>query len=361
MIEVRPYDGSPDELAAFINACWAGRYLARDLIPHYSGADLRWQMLGGPDHDLHLAAYDGSRLVGCFLAERVRVRLCGDEVAGSQGSYLSVDPAYAARGVATRLINALERLHRAHHLKFFLGYVNASPRSSAYQFWSAFRRAFPKRYRTIGPVQFWMRFLRAGCMAEQLDHAAESLGLRVLSRLQAAPGAGQRSPVRPFQPSDLAGCHLLLDAGAQRHRLGQLWDGPALAHQLHASGSSQTLVYPDGAGVGGFASAFRWPLKGRGHIPAEIIDLLLLDGLPPAGKRELLRACVAGIAARGAWVAVAPRPDFCEAATFLACGFVPVPQVCTLMTLFAAPELDWSGLDGVGLTGAGERGALRFR
>ncbi|ULH14289.1 GNAT family N-acetyltransferase (plasmid) [Deinococcus sp. KNUC1210] len=356
MIEVRPFCGDPADLAAFINACWNDRYLARDLIPTYSAADLSWQMLESPDRSFHLAAYDGSQLVGCFLADRVRVRLNGQSVEGTQGSYLSVHPDYGARGVATRLINTLERLHRAHDLKFFLGYVNSSPTSSAYKFWSSFQRTFPKRYRTLGPVQFWMRFLKAGHMASELDNAAEAAGLKVLSLLQPAPAVRAGSPVRPFHSGDLAACHLLLDAEAQRHRLAQLWNAADLRHELAASPVSHTLVSSNGSGVQGFATSFHWPMKGRGRIPAEVIDLLLLHDLSAAGKRELLRSCVADIAARGAWVAVLPRPDFRDAATFLACGFVPVPNVCTLMTLFPSAELDWAGLDGSGLSGAGERG-----
>ena len=356
MIEVRTFDGDPADLAAFINACWNDRYLARDLIPTYSAADLRWQMLDAPDTSFHLVAYDGKQLVGCFLADRVRVRLNGQAVEGTQGSYLSVRPEDAARGVATRLINALERLHRQHDLKFFLGYVNASPTSSAFKFWSSFQRTFPGRYRTLGPVHFWMRFLKAGRMAAQMDNRAEELGLKVLSVLQPSPQARTGSAVRPFRPGDLAASHLLLDAGAQRHRLAQLWDAPQLHHELRESHAAHTLVSSDGCGVQGLATSFHWPMKGRGTIPAEVIDLLLLHGLSAEEKRELVSACVAGIAARGAWVAVLPRPDFRDAATLLACGFVPVPSVCTLMTLFPSAELDWSGLER-----AGERGALRFR
>ena len=356
VIEVRPFDGDPADLAAFINACWNERYLARDLIPTYSAADLRWQILDSPDKSFHLVAHDAGRLVGCFLADRVRVRLNGQAVEGTQGSYLSVHPDYAARGVATRLINALERLHRQHDLKFFLGYVNSSPTSSAYKFWSSFQRTFPKRYRTLGPVHFWMRFLKAGRMASRLDNTAEALGLKALSVLQPAPHVRAGSTVRPFRPCDLAASHLLLDAGAQRHRLAQLWDAAELCHELRECHAAHTLVSSDGSGVQGLATSFHWPMKGRGTIPAEAIDLLLLRGLSAAGKRELVSACVAGIAARGAWVAVLPRPDFSDAATLLACGFVPVPSVCTLMTLFPSSELDWEGLDA-----AGERGALRFR
>ncbi|GGR20634.1 GNAT family N-acetyltransferase [Deinococcus ruber] len=356
MIEVRPFDGDPADLAAFINACWNDRYLARDLIPTYTAADLCWQMLDSPDRSFHLAAYDGPELVGCFLADRVRVRLNGQTIEGTQGSYLSVHPEYGTRGVATRLINTLERLHRAHDLKFFLGYVNASPTSSAYKFWSSFQRTFPKRYRTLGPVHFWMRFLKAGRMASELDNAAEALGLKALSVLQPAPAARAGSSVRALRSGDLAACHLLLDAGAQRHRLAQLWDADSLRHELATSPVSRTLVSSNGSGVQGLATSFHWPMQGRGRIPAEVIDLLLFTDLSAAGKRELLRSCVADIAARGAWVAVLPRPDFRDAATFLACGFVPIPAVCTLMTLFPSAELDWSEL-----SGAGERGALRFR
>ncbi len=363
MIEVRPYDGTAHDLADFINSCWQERYLARDLIPVYSEGDLRWQMLGGPDPSLHLAAYDGARLVGCFLAERLTLRVDGQTVEGSQGSGFSVHPEYAARGVATRLIGALERAHRLKGLRFFLGYVNASPTASAHRFWSAFQRTFPNRYQTLCGVGFWMRFLRPAEMAGQLDHPAEALGLKALHRLQRPPVRRQQSGARPYRASDLAACHLLLDAQTQTHRVSQLWDSGDLARQLDSPPTAQTLVHagsvPAGsaeAGVQGLCTSFSWPLKGRGRIPAEVIDLFLPGHLSAAQARELLRAAVAEIASRGAWVAIAPRPDARDAATFLACGFVPVPKVCTLMTLFKDPELNLSGL-----SRPGALGPLRFR
>ena len=205
-------------------------------------------------------------------------------------------------------------------------------------------------------VHFWMRFLQAGRTASQLDNAAEELGLKALSLLQPAPRVRAGANVRVFLPGDLAACHLLLDAGAQRHRLAQLWDTAGLHHELGAPDSAHTFVSSDGCGVQGFATSFHWPMKGRGRIPAEVIDLLIFGGLSAAGKRELLSACVAGAMARGAWVAVLPRPDFRDAATLMGCGFVPIPKVCTLVTLFPSAELDWSGLER-----SGERGALRFR
>lgn len=353
-IEIRPFNGDPAELADLINRSWQGRYLARDLIPVYDAQSLGWQVLdaGEDSRDFRLAAYDGGRLVGCFLADRLTLRVGAEIRHGTQGSYFSVHPDYAARGVATRLINALERAHRRHGLDFMLGYVNAAPHTPAAQFWTAFQRAFPARYRPLKSVHFWMRFLDARAGAGALGHPAERAGLRALSLLQGAPRRTQaslhRGEVRPSMPADLPACHLLLDRAAARSDLAQLWNVSGLAHQLQSSPVSHTLVSQMDGQIQGFSTSFAWPLHSRSRIPAEAVDLLLLDDLTPAARRHLLHATAAASAERGAWLTLAARTDARHAATFLACGFVPVPQVCTLMLLFPAPDLKLDGLQAVG-------------
>lgn len=353
-IEVRPFNGDPAELAALINFSWQGRYLARDLIPVYDAETLAWQVLdtGEDSRDFRLAAYDGGRLVGCFLADRLTLRVGNQTRHGTQGSYFSVHPDYAARGVATRLINALERAHRRHGLDFMLGYVNAAPHTPAAQFWTAFQRAFPARYRPLKSVHFWMRFLDARAVAGALGHPAERAGLRALSALQAAPKRNtvgrSGGEVLPYASADLPACHLLLDRAAARSDLAQLWDAPALAHQLQSSPVSHTLVSQMDGEIQGFSTSFAWPLHSRSRIPAEAIDLLLLDDLSFSARRHLLHATAAASAERGAWLTLAARTDARHAATFLASGFIPVPQVCTLMLLFPAPDLKLDGLQAVG-------------
>ncbi|THF85589.1 GNAT family N-acetyltransferase [Deinococcus sp. KSM4-11] len=351
MIEIRPFDGDAAELAALINASWQGRYLARDLIPVYDGPGLQWQVLGVPDHSLHLSAWDGARLVGCFLADHVTLRVAGQAWRGSQGSYFSVHPEYAARGVARRLLAALERAHREQALAFMLGYVNSSRSAPAYQFWSRFEKAFPTKYTTLRSVGFWMRFLQPRRMAAVMDHAAEALGLRALSVLQRPPQ--DRCGVRPFTAADAVAAHLLLDRAALHSSVAQLWEPGALRTELTGA---HTLVFPLQERVGGFSTSFPWPLRSRGVIPAEVIDLLLMNDLNPEQRRTLLNATAHASAARGAWVSIAPTSDWRHGATFAACGFVPIPKVCTLMMLFPDKTLDLHAARHAKTTGP-----LRFR
>lgn len=346
MIEVRSFDGDPAELAALINAAWQGRYLARDLIPVYDSPGLEWQILADPDPSLHLTAWDGSRLVGCFLADHVSLRVAGQVWRGSQGSYFSVHPEYAARGVASRLLTALERAHRAQGLAFMLGYVNSSRTAPAFQFWTRFQKSFPAKYATLRDVGFWMRFLEPRRMAAVMDNAAEALGLNALSFLQGQPR--KSLSVRPCGPSDALAAHLLLDRAAMHSSLAQLWEPDALRHELSGG---HTLVYPLEGRVGGLCTSFHWPLKSKEVIPAEAIDLLLMDDLNPSQRRALLNATARAGAERGAWVCIAPTSDWRYAASFLACGFVPVPKVCTLMMLFPDPKLDLQAVRTANTTG----------
>ena len=355
MIEVRPFGGDPAELAALVNASWQGRYLARDLIPVYDAAGLQYQVLGDPDSSLQLAAYDGRRLVGCFLADHLTLRVAGERWRGSQGSYFSVHPDYASRGVGLRLINRLERAHREQALAFMLGYVNSSKTAPAYQFWTRFRRSFPKRYRALRDVQFWMRFVKPQALSGVMDNAAEALGLRALLLLQGVPRSQPNPHLRPFTPADQAACHLLLDRAAARSPLAQVWDSGALRREL-SDDQAATLVYTSAGSAAGFSTSFRWPLLSKGSIPAEVVDLLLMDDLNAGERRALLNATVRASAERGAWISIVPRTDGRYADTLLSCGFVPVPKVCTLIMLFPDPQLDLGAV-----RAANSAGPIRFR
>ena len=349
MIEVRSFDGDPDELVALINCAWQERYLSKDLIPVYDRAGLEWQILQSKEgsHPFHLAAYDGAKLVGCFLAERLSFQVEGETVPGTQGSWFSVLPEYASSRVAIRLINALERAHREHEMRLFLGYVNHTQGTSAKVFWDAYAHAFPQRYRSICDVHFWTRFLRHGDVADRLSSGLERAGVRLLSMVQGIPrvGGGSGPTIRPFEGGDLDGCLALLNAHAFTRGLGQVWDAPTLIRQLtdphHTPPVATTLVVEGEGGIQGLANAFSWPMKGSGTFPAAVVDLMVADGLPPRDQRRLLTATTAALAAQGAALVMAPAYSFDRKGLFAGAGFVPLPSVCTLMTLFPDPALSF--------------------
>jgi GNAT superfamily N-acetyltransferase len=355
MIEVRSFDGDPNELVAVINRSWQDRYLAKDLIPVYDRDALEWQVLRSrsTSQPLHLAAYDKGKIVGCVLAERLDFLVDGKEIPVSQGSWFSVLPEYASSLVATKLLNTLERRHREMGLGFFLGYMNRSPSSKSFQFWKAFAKAFPKRYRNVCTVHFWMRFVRHRDVAAQLSNPYEAAYLRCLSWVQPRPRTKRGGPMRPFRSEDLEACQRLLQARASSRGFGQTWScqETLLRHLTDTAQTAQasTIVLEGETGIAGLASTFPWPMKSKGVFPAAVVDVL--HASKRSARLSLLRAATADAADRGAAAVVAPVFSWADALTYVRAGYLPIPEVCTLAALFADPALKLDGIPA----------ALRFR
>lgn len=338
MIEVRAFEGDRQELVDLINAAWQGRYLTRDMIPTYDAEVLCWQILDSPPVEpaLHLAAYDGSRLVGCFLAQRRCFSYQGQTLEGSQGSWFSVHPDYASSGVGIKLVNALERAHRELDLAFFLGVVNASPTTPAYQFWGKYARAFPTRFQTLAPIHFWMRFLKPAEVAARMGHPEEAFGIRLLSLLQPRVRRRNRALLRDYHPKDLSGVLRLLQRTQQG--LWQRWSEAELGHQLEGN-PAQTLIL-EKQQIAGVANFCRYPMKGKGSIHNALIDLLAFDDLGFSERLQLLQGATERIAEQGYQMAFVPVFGFSDVLVFLASGYIPVPKVCNLISLFAQTPLD---------------------
>ena len=343
MIEVRPYRGPTAPLVELIGRAWGERYEPRDLMPAVDAPGLEWQCPAPPPEgdSLHLAAWHGERLVGCFLAEIIDIKLNSINARASQGSWFSVLSGEGGSAAAFKLIGAMERRHRELGLAFFLGYVNCSPTSPARRFWGAYARLSPSRYREWGPLDLWMRFLDHDAALQAVDHPLERLGLGLLGRIQGAPEALPPC-VRPYEPRDRDALLALLEQDSSGADLAPRWSPEALDAQLtdprHDPPQAVALVYDEG-GVKGLASTFRWALRGRQHMPLTVLDLLVTAPGQEQARRALLRGAAALARRQGSAALARPALSRADAASLAGAGFVPVPQAAALMTLFADPAL----------------------
>ena len=124
-IEVRTYEGDIRELAHFINTSWRSYYSDKYWIPDHDSECLDWQFFAQRDEsrDFRLGAYDGSRLVGCFLAECFPFGVNGRQLEGTIGSWFTVDPEFVRTPAPFKLLNEMERRHVKHGKAFLLGFV----------------------------------------------------------------------------------------------------------------------------------------------------------------------------------------------------------------------------------------------
>ncbi len=114
MLEVRTYEGSPEELAKFVVSQWTASYGGRMAVPDWSGDYFRWQLrMDEPEQRQHLiAAYDGAQLAGVVPHFPMQFSLDGEKFSASQASWLSVAPEFRGQGVAGKLIQGSRAIHR---------------------------------------------------------------------------------------------------------------------------------------------------------------------------------------------------------------------------------------------------------
>ena len=146
MVEIRPFDGAPEEMASFLRRVWVDAGEARVLTPVWSREYLNWQFFDNPhaERDYMLAAYDRGRMVGALLAVDGRFR-AGDHIfRGSWGSWLTVDPEYRIQFIAPQLVAAMCERHVAHGSRLIMGYGYPAGAGMSIEFWQAFARAWPK-------------------------------------------------------------------------------------------------------------------------------------------------------------------------------------------------------------------------
>ena len=113
MIEIRTYDGDPEELAVFCTNVWRTRYGGQMPVWLWTGPFFNWELFSEEPgaRDFLVTAYDGSRLIGAHPAKPVHYHWQGEPVFGTAGAYFSVDPEYQSQSVSLKLVLEQRRFH----------------------------------------------------------------------------------------------------------------------------------------------------------------------------------------------------------------------------------------------------------
>lgn len=135
MLEIRSFEGSPEELANFVVRQWTASYGGRMAVPDWSGDYFRWQLrMDEPEQRRHvIAAYDGAQLAGVVPHFPMQFALDGEKFSASQASWLSVAPEFRGQGVAGKLIQGSRAIHRELGLRFQLGFAQSTTRAERIQ------------------------------------------------------------------------------------------------------------------------------------------------------------------------------------------------------------------------------------
>lgn len=324
MIEIKTFEDDADELARFTNRVWQAAYEGQVLLPLWSEAFLRRELLPGDGtmRDYLVAAYDGGKLVGFHPARPITVRLHGREIPATWGSFLTVDPEYRGQKIAQRMQQEFIRRHQERGARVNFGYLYIrSAKSLGQKFWLN----QPKGTAVVRSLGMWVRALDHAATARFEIHRLESWGARAMSLVQRSP----RPPLDPtgirlWQPEDTPACLALIHQAGEAADLAYLWDSAGLERYLSYPGLSQTVVLQGETGVAGLVNYTLLEILGRERMMVALIDRIAFGSLPGRDRRRLLSAALYQMSGDGAKGAMMLRDSWYGARTLLSAGFVPM-------------------------------------
>ena len=309
MLEVRSYEGSPEELAKFVVSQWTASYGGRMAVPDWSADYFRWQLrMDEPEQRRHLiAAYDGAQLAGVVPHFPMQFSLDGEKFSASQASWLSVAPEFRGQGVAGKLIQGSRAIHRELGLRFQLGFAYYGHQSSqAPKFWLRSQTTTTAAIRKAG---FWVRVLDSPQAAKWNLSTFQRWVTKLTSPVSTVPRICSRPNllIRPAEQRDLPRCLLLAEKSTRHCDLRLIWDSDSLNRQLGLSGFSQALVAEEDGELRGCITYHILPITGRRKAPVGILDLVLVSELSRPARIELLNSVLLSLKQQGAIVALKLR------------------------------------------------------
>jgi GNAT superfamily N-acetyltransferase len=344
MIEIRTFDGEPGELSEFTVGVWRRTYEGRMLLILWNEEFFRRELFPEDDRcrDYLIVAYDGTKLVGSHPSKPLTVRLHGQEIPATWGSFISVDPDYRRRGVALKLQHEWARRHQQRGAMVNLGYQYVrSPLAMGPKFWLQ----QPSRIPIIRKLGMWVRPFDHATVAHFELHRLESWGTRILSLIQKGPRPPRNQDgLRPYCPEDLDACLKLIGQAGESADLAYLWEPSMLQRQLRFDGLSDTVVLEHDGAVAGLVNYSLHDVLGRCRMTVALIELVAFGSLSATQRCRLLTAAMCRMEAEGAKAAMMLHGSSYGWRTMLAAGFLPTP---TEYYYIGARFQDHLRLDGV--------------
>ncbi len=338
-MEVRSFEGSPEQLSQFVVSAWKSSYAGAVAVPNWSPEYFRWQLqMDRPQHRQNLlAAYEGGRLAGVLLYFPRLFELQGQQIMGAHATWLSVHADFRRRGVGDILQAAAMKRSQEQGIQFHAGYVYYGSRKSiGPEFWLKSKRR-SSAGQTVGPsLGFHARTLNAGRVAEWSVNPTEQILASACGpfipdpKIRAAPGAS----VRPFRDTDTDRCVELASRSTQKCDLRLLWDHATLKH--HLTGLGRCLVYERNGQVDGFIAWHSLFFSGRTDERVGIIDLVCVSELSRRAASSLLNAALVELKQQGAIVALKLRSGDYPRFLFSRWGWYPAAAQSHVL-------LSWSG------------------
>ncbi|MCG6157119.1 GNAT family N-acetyltransferase [Rubinisphaera margarita] len=325
MIRLDDFQGTPEDLAEFITPVWRETYQGRMVYPDWAGDFFRWQMRwDAPGSRRHMiAAYDEDRLIATLLGTSFPVRADNELIRGSIWSWMTIDPEYRGRGLATLLDRDRVRRLQDEQVDLIVSYRYFGSRHSLAEQPKKVQ-AKPKKFnRTVG---LWVRVLDPRTVGRWSLKAVDGWMSRLSFPLAKVPGPGKLdSFIRRATEQDIPRCVELVREQTAGMPLTMAWDESTLRHQLLGSPLVTTLVLERSGAVEGFVSFHILDWVGRMSGKVGIFDLIVTDRLGSGAALALMNAAFRTMVEKGAILTVKVRTGDVPASLMWRCYFVPRP------------------------------------
>ncbi|HVJ86013.1 MAG TPA: hypothetical protein VM452_10245 [Caulifigura sp.] len=319
-MEVRTWDGTAEELSAFVIAVWRESYAGRMAFPLWTADYLEWQLnfSSVEARESQLAAWCDGQLAGVLLGWNYVCRRGDRRDPAVLSSWLSVRPEFRGRGVvkAFKAEQDARMARKGHGLVFAYRYFGSehslskgpTPEQLASGQWDSRRVGFwvrilsPKRASKwyLQPSQRWITLLGAPF---------------TLNPRAAKEGSG----IRPWRPEDASACVSLLRARKLECTID--WDEESLAR--HCSGFGRCLVMEVDGVIRGMVTWHVLTFVGAVEEPVGILDIVATEGLPKSSRRAILNAALAEMKRDGAVLALKLRTGDSSTLNMVQAGFIP--------------------------------------
>jgi hypothetical protein len=340
-VEIRTYEGSGEDLADLVCRTWYLNYAGRMWFPVWDFPYFKWRLLDDriESRDFFVCAYEGTKLVGCLMAEPLDFEIRGQRLKGTLSSWLSVDPAVAGPVIALRLVEGLRKRHLEHHMALSIGCTGSNSTLPTRRFWDSLERRNPADFHNLGPMRFWTRVFDFQSVAAAGLSWFERVGPKIGAYLPWDWIATRNaSGIRSYQRADLPRCQAWLQAQADGADIKIVWSAQRLNLQLGHPTYPRTLMTEDASGKGAFLNYYPIGISGKSTIRTAIIDLIAGD-ISFEKKLALIHAAIRQMKSEGIQMALMMRSMAAPAWPLLAAGFIPVPAHQKLFSYFMSPQI----------------------
>lgn len=320
-MEVRTYDGTPQQLSDFVIGVWRDAYAGRMQFPLWTADYLDWQLnLGSPaSRQSLLAAWCDGQLAGVLLGWNYTCRRGDRTDPAVLSSWLSVRPEFRGRGVvkALKAEQDARMVANGNGLIFAYRYYGSehslskgpTPEQLASGQWDSRR------------VGFWVRILSPMRAAKwYLNPWQRRLTILAAPFTRSPKPARERDSVHPWEPSDASECVATL---RDRPRIGCSIDWDAQSLTRHCSGFGNCLVARVDGVIRGLVTWHVLTFVGAVEEPVAILDIVAVERLPKSSQRAILNAALYEMKRQGAVLALKIRTGDATFPAMLEAGFIP--------------------------------------